>query len=91
MGKIAEKIIAKRLAISAEVTDLLYEDQIGGRKQRSAVDAVLSIIHDIQLNKHEKLKTSAIFMDIKGAFDHVFSNRIVEICIKLEMPKSFIL
>ena len=90
MGKIAEKIIAKRLAISAETTDLLYEDQIGGRKQRSAVDAVLSIIHDIQLNKNEKLKTSAIFMDIKGAFDHVSSNRIIEICITLRIPKSFI-
>src|SRR5690606_36876232 len=40
LGKIAEKIVATRLSSLCESLDLLYKDQIGGRKQRSAVDAI---------------------------------------------------
>jgi len=47
LGKVAEKIIATRLSYTAENSDLLYEDQIGGRRQKSAIDAVLSLVHDI--------------------------------------------
>ena len=48
MGKIAEKIIATRLSYLAATDDLLYKDQLGGRKQYSAIDAVMSVVHDIQ-------------------------------------------
>src|SRR6266536_3890254 len=51
LNKIAEKIIAARLAYLAETTDLLHFDQISGRR-----------------------KKSAIFINIKGAFDHVSAN-----------------
>ena len=46
LGKVAEKIIATRLSYIAENSDLLYEDQIGGRRQKSAIDVVLSLIHN---------------------------------------------
>ena len=90
LGKIAEKIIASRLAYLAEIPEvnLLDSDQIGGRKQKSAIDAVLSLVHDIQLAKHEKKVTSVLFMDIKGAFDHVSANQLLKICQQLELPKS---
>ena len=74
MDKIAEKIIATKLSHLAESMDLLDSDQMGGRRQKSAIDAVLSFIHDIQLAKHEKQVTSVLFMNIKGAFDHVSAN-----------------
>ena len=74
MGKVAEKIIATRLSHLAESTDLLNFDQMGGRRQKSAIDAILSLVHDIQLAKHEKQVTSILFMNIKGAFDHVSVN-----------------
>ena len=88
LGKVAEKIIATRLSFLAESTDLLDSDQIGGRRQKSAIDAVLSLVHDIQLAKHEKEVTSILFMDIKGAFDHVSGNQMLKICQKLQLPKS---
>lgn len=91
MGKISEKIIATRLSYLAFTTDLLYHDQIGGRKQRSAIDAVMSLVHDIQAAKSNKLITSALFLDIKGAFDHVSANKLLKICQKLGLPKSLIL
>ena len=32
LGKVAEKIIATRLSYTAENSNLLYEDQIGGKR-----------------------------------------------------------
>ena len=47
LGKVAEKIIAIRLSYLAETTDLLFLEQIGGRRARSAIDAALALIYDI--------------------------------------------
>ena len=74
MGKVAEKIIATKLSFLAESTDLLDSDQIGGRRQKLAINAVLSLVHDIQLAKHEKEVTFVFFINIKDTFDHVLTN-----------------
>ena len=47
MEKVAEKIIVTRLFYIAETTNLLKIDQISGRKQRSAIDAVITLVHNI--------------------------------------------
>src|SRR6266480_5745514 len=88
LGKVAEKIIAARLSYTAETSDLLYTDQIEGRRQKSAIDAVLSLVHDIQLAKHEKKAISVLFMNIKKAYDHVSANHLLKICQKLELSKK---
>src|SRR6266496_3404305 len=88
LGKIAEKIIAARLVYLAEITDLLYFDQIGGRRKKSAIDVVMILIHDIQLAKQDKKVISALFINVKGAFDHVSANQLIKICIDLNLPKS---
>ena len=74
MGKVAEKIIATRLFFLAESTDLLNSDQIDGRRQKSAINVVLSLVYNIQLAKHEEKVTFILFMNIKGAFNHVLIN-----------------
>ncbi len=47
LSKISEKIIVTRLSKLAEMSDLLYKNQIKDRKQRSAVDAALCLIYNI--------------------------------------------
>ena len=47
LKKVAEKIIAARLSNTAETSDFLDTDQIDDRRQKSAINAVLSLIHDI--------------------------------------------
>ena len=92
LGKVSEKILAIRLAKMSDLpdSDLLYYDQIGGRKGRSAIDTVLSLIHDIQMAKNAGNKTSILFIDIKGAFDHVLKNQMLRICIRLGLPRNLI-
>jgi len=92
LGKISEKILAKRLADLAESpdSDLLYHDQMGSRPKKSAIDSVLSLVHDIQMAKHRKKKSSTMFMDVKGAFDHVSVYQLLRICNRLGLPRPLI-
>jgi hypothetical protein len=44
LAKVMEKIIARRLAVMVEFKTLLHMHQIGGRRQKSAIDAVMVLI-----------------------------------------------
>jgi ribonuclease HI len=91
LGKVSERIFARRLSYLAETTILLHPSQIGGRLKKSAIDAALLLHTEVELNKSKKLVTSTLFLDIKGAFDHVSKNRLLQILKNLGLPKSLIL
>ena len=90
LGKIAEKIVAERLAFYAESTDLLHNDQIGARKNRSAVDAAISLLSDIELSKCKKKQPSVLLMDVKGAFPNMNRAQLLKTCCELKFPKACI-
>lgn len=90
LGKVSERILAKRLSFLAETTTLLHPSQIGGRLKKSAIDAALLLNNEVELNKQHGLKTSALFLDVKGAFDHVAKNQLLAILQKLKLPISLI-
>src|SRR6266511_1362692 len=46
------------------------------------------LIHNIQMTKQDKKVISALFINVKGAFDHVSANQLIKICIDLGLPKS---
>jgi hypothetical protein len=48
LGKVAEKIVATRLSNIAEMKELLHNIQMGGRRQRSAIDAAILLTDYIQ-------------------------------------------
>jgi hypothetical protein len=49
LGKLLEKIFASRLAYLANIKDyFLHPSQLGGRKQRSALDTALLLLNKIQ-------------------------------------------
>ena len=64
---------------------------MGGRLYKSAINTALLLQNEIEANKSYKLKTSTLFLDIKGAFDHVSKNRLLQIIISLLLPTSLIL
>ena len=47
LAKVMEKIVARRLIVMAEFKTLLYMHQIGGRRQKSAIDAVMVLIQKV--------------------------------------------
>ena len=90
LGKISERILAQRLSYLAETTNLLHPSQIGGRLQKSAIDTALLLTNEVELNQAKNLRTTALFLDVKGAFDHVAKNQLLAILQNLQLPTSLI-
>ncbi|KAH7559020.1 hypothetical protein BM1_03957 [Bipolaris maydis] len=76
--KVLERLVARRLGALAETTDLLHPSQLGGRLKKSAIDAALLFYNNIQQQKRKQKTTTTIFLNIKGAFDHVSKNKLLE-------------
>ena len=47
---------------------------MGSKKQILAINVVMSLVHDIQLAKHDNEDTLILFMNVKGAYNHVLAN-----------------
>ena len=90
LNKISEKIIATRLSHFAEHSNLLHNEQMGGRKNRSAIDASLCLLHDIQNAKNSKNVFSCLFLDVKDVFNHVSTKRLIAVLHKLKMSSQLI-
>ncbi len=91
LDKVAEKIIAVQLSYTAEINDkLLNFDQMRGRKQRSAIDAVLNLVHDAQMTKSRENMLICLLLDVKEVFDHVALKQLIKILIKLKISVNLI-
>jgi hypothetical protein len=73
MGKVLEKLMATRLSLMAESYDILHADQIGGHPKCSAIDTVMALMHEVEANAGNHFMMSALFLDIRGAFDNISS------------------
>ena len=78
--------MANRLAYMAEKYNLLHKDQIGRQRQRSAIDATMALTHEIEKGKQIKEITTALFMDVSGAFDNVSKDRLLHTLRQLGYP-----
>jgi len=87
MTKTAEKIITTRLAYLTSTINIVNFNQMSSRKQISAIDTVMSLIHDIQLAKNENKITSVLFMNVKEAYNHVSCNQLLKICKNLDLSR----
>lgn len=75
--KVVEKIAADAIAHHCEITGVLHPGQMGSHKQRSATDAVACMIQSThEAWKHRQLM-GVLFLDVKGAFDHVNPSQLV--------------
>src|SRR5437588_8067974 len=72
----------------AEKHHLLHRLQIAGRPKRSAVDVAmyLTIIIDEANKRHQT--TSTLCIDIKGAFDNVYKERLLQTMRKMKLDQK---
>jgi hypothetical protein len=81
------------LAVMAEFKTLLHMHQIGGRRQKSAIDAVMVLIQKVQANwrirKRDSI-TSVLALDIKNAYLTVRAAPFAKICIRIKLPTELI-
>ena len=83
IGKVVEKVVAMELSGYCESYSTLYLGQMGGRKERSAIDAVAALVHRVQEKWEDKKLAAALFMDVKEAFDHVSKRQLLTRMIEL--------
>ena len=88
LSKVSEKIIATRLSYLAEITDLLNSDQLEERRQKSAINAALSLTYDIQEANNKDNTLFCLLLDVKEVFDHVSLNQLLQIMQQLNLPLS---
>ena len=71
ISKILERIVASRLALLARSLGLIHPNQTGSLAGLSTFDATASLSHEVRLFQRLGLKSSSLFLDIKGGFDNV--------------------
>jgi len=79
LGKLLEKVAAKLLYRDMAKLPLVPTTQFGGRNASSTLDAGLTLVHDIQSAHQAGLYTGLLLFDIKGFFDNVNHERLVQL------------
>ena len=68
-GKIMEKLIHNQLVDHIDNNNLLSDHQYGFRRNRSTLHAVTQVVNHVGTNLNKRIKTVAVFIDFKKAFD----------------------
>ena len=71
LSKILERIVASRLSLLARSVGLLHPNQTGSLAGISTFDATATLTHEVRLSQRLGLKSSSLFLDLKGGFDNV--------------------
>ena len=61
-----------------------------GQKKRLAIDAVATLVHTVQEKWEEKKLAAALFMNVKGAFDHVLKGQLFTRMIELGVDGNMV-
>jgi exonuclease III len=78
LGKILESVVAERLSHAAETYGLLPANHFGARKQRSAEQALMLLQEQICYAWRAQRVLSLISFDVKGAYNGVCKERLVQ-------------
>jgi len=85
IGKLLEKVVAHRLTYLTGQYNLISGSQFGDRANFSTSDAILIFVYDIHNSWNHSLATSTLTFDIKGYFDFVNREHLLN-----EMKKHYI-
>ena len=86
LGKVLEKVVARRLTFLAGKHDLVPSNQFGGRSHSSTSDALISFVNDVHAAWNHGRVTSALTFDIKGYFDFVNHKRLLSVLREKGIP-----
>ncbi len=78
LGKVLECIQAQRLSYITAKHNLFPASQFGGIPGRSAEDALLCTVHDIETAWNHKCKASILTFDITGFFDMIPHSHLLD-------------
>ena len=71
LGKLMERLVERRLRWFLESQELIKEELNGFRPRRGTIDCLLLLEHNIRKAQAERKVLLCLFLDLKGAFDSV--------------------
>ncbi|XP_077514883.1 uncharacterized protein LOC144125401 [Amblyomma americanum] len=77
-GKLMESMALGRLEWIAAATRFLPEQQSGFRRHRCTADAIADIVSSLEDARHSHHVVCLTLLDVKGAFDNVYHEAILE-------------
>ena len=77
LGKLLERMVAKRLSFIFEVNKTLSKYQCGFRRNHSTIDHLIRLETDIRRGYKSKKHTVAVFLDISKAYDMVHKPTLI--------------
>ena len=83
-------MVASLLSEFCKIFSKVHSRQIGAQKQQCAIDIIASLVYKVQECWAEKKLVAALFMDIKGVFDHISRTKLVERMIELGIDGDII-
>ena len=76
-GKLMERMVAKRLTYTLEQQQFFSQYQCGFRRHHSTIDHLIRLETDIRKGFKSKKHTTAVFLDIRKAYDMVHRPAVV--------------
>ena len=86
LGKMLERLQARRLLYIAAKYYLFPSTQYGGISSRSAQDAVMTIVHDIEAAWNHDRAVSMLTFDITGYFDSILHSYLIDTLRNFHIP-----
>lgn len=90
-GKALERIVDRRIRYLTY--NKIHPHQLGARQGCNAHDLIHTFLYDVQLHKSRASNpaaTSALLVDIQGAFDHVDKYALLRSLRKLNLPQALL-
>ena len=90
LGKIVERVVARKIASFCESRHTFHEGQFGSRKNRNTHDALLKLMSFVEKAWKKGNVAGAIFMDVKGAYDWVAQPTLIQILIDAGLAQNLV-
>ncbi len=90
LGKFQERLITKSLYKIAEANSLFPDEQSGFRKNRETTEQVMRLADDALAGMDVGQVTTAVYLDIEGAFDCIWHDGLRYKLLKADLPVQMI-
>jgi hypothetical protein len=88
IGKGLERLVARRIATTAMMHDIISPQHVGAVPKRSAIDIVAAFTHDVEQALAVGKRVTMVTMDVQGAFDALLKNRLLHRMAQQGWPPS---